>query len=157
VNVENQKSYEARWNAYTAKVNGLSKSIDAGIATNKGLLDNVKSQVDVYTALEHSKGESVRISQELYKLTLDAYRANAQSIQDKNIAVRANYELGLRGLTLAANMFIEEMREVDNLRVKRAEGISAIATAVGGEYARVAQAALVGMNTLAATVNTSTS
>ena len=101
--------------------------------------------------------ESVGVGQKNFQLQIDAYRQGLDALTYKNNAVRANFELGLRGLTLAANMFIEEMKEADALRIKRAEGLSNIAVAIGREYGNVAAAALNGMNTLAAHTDSSTS
>ena len=156
VNVAHSREYEARANAYTATVNGKARAYEAALAGNKMLVDVFRAKVDSYQVLEHAKAEAVQIDVGAYRATLEAFVAKASAISEKSKSEVAVYDVALRGLIAEAQVIIEEMKEFNHLDIVRAQGLSQIAQAVGQQYGKLAEAAMSGMNSLAADVVTET-
>ena len=156
VNVAHSREYEARANAYTATVNGKARAYEAALDGNKLLVDVFKARVQSYEVLEHAKAEAVQIDVGAYRATLDAFVAKANAISEKSKSEVAVYDVALRGLIAEANIIIEEMKEFNHLDIVRAQGLATISESLSAQFGKLAEAAMSGMNSLAADVVTET-
>lgn len=154
VNVSRAREFEARTNAYAATVSAKAKAIDSQIQTNNQKVNAFKVKVDAYAALERSKVDSVNIDVQQYKAQLDAFVAKANAISAKSRAESANYEVALRGVIAQANVILEQIKEFNHLDIVRATGLAQVSQTLGAQFAHLAEAAMSGMNSLAADIST---
>jgi hypothetical protein len=156
VNIGHSREYEARANAFTAIVKGRQTAVESALATNKNLIDNYRIQVEAFSALQHAKAEAVGIDVNLFKAEVEAYIGKAQAIAEHSKAEVAVYDVQLRSLIAEANVLLEISKEINKVDVERVLGVAQVSQTIGREYGAIAQAALNGMNTLAADVVSST-
>jgi hypothetical protein len=152
VNTEHSRAYSARAEAYSAVVRGKATAIESTTNTNRQLIETFKAQVEAFTALEHSKVESVHIDVEVFDAQIKSFIAKATAIAEHAKAEVSNYEVRLRGLIATADLYMDAQRETNRLDTARLTGMAQVATSAGQIYSGIAQAAMSGMNTLAAEV-----
>lgn len=155
------QAYSARVSGYTAQVQAYKTDIEAKvaemnavIAKNQSVADTYKSRVLAYTAQVQaaSTSNSANIETQRQKSTL--YKARI----DQNMA---KYQMSTTYYKVEADRILEEAREKFNAASKKAELFLELSKVTGGIYERIgaiqggmAQAALAGMNTLAASTET---
>ena len=156
VNVAHSREYEAAANAYSAVVRGKAEAVKSANDSNRQLIDVFKAKVDAFAALQHAKAEAVQIDVAAYRSTIEAFIAKATAIAEHTRADVSIYEVALRGLIEEAKLQLAWVVERDHLNVERAKGLTSIGESIGSSFGRVAEATLNGMNSLAATVTTTT-
>jgi len=152
---EQIKAYAARVNAYQALVQAKSTEIESKARINAQKLDAYRIDVEAYRSLVNATVEQVSIGIKSYDATIQGFIAKANAISAKSQSEVAVYEVGLRGLIEAARLQFEYVREHDMRMIARAEGTARIAEAIGHVYSGLAQSTMAGMNTLAATTQSS--
>lgn len=155
VNVAHSREYEASANAYSAIVRGRGEAVRAASDSNRQLIEAYRAKVDAFAALQHAKAESVQIDVAAYRATIEAFIAKATAIAEHTKADVSIYEVALRGLIEEAKLQLAWVAERGHLNVERAKGLTTIGESIGASFGRVAEATLNGMNSLAATVTTS--
>jgi hypothetical protein len=157
VNVEHARAFEARAAAYGEQIKGRAAAVESAVAINKQLLDTYRNSVEAFATLQHAKVEGVSIDSTIYRNAIDAYRASAEAISQKSQAVIAKANVLLRELIAAAELYMEHQREVYRMTSTRVTETAKVAVTAGEIYSGIAQAALSGMNSLAAEVVTASS
>jgi hypothetical protein len=133
-------------------VRGKTAAVEAAVAVNRELIESFRAQVEAYGTLQKAKEAAVGIDVSLYDAAIKAYIAKATSIAEHAKAEVSNFEVTLRGLIATAELYMEQLRETHKLDIARTTGASSVAVAAGQVYSGIAQAALSGMNSLAAEV-----
>ena len=156
VSAEQARAFEAQVNAFSAKVRAQATAIESTATTNRQLVDTYKARVQAYAELQHAKAEAVGIDVSIFDAGVKSFIAKASAYSEFSRAQSAQYEVQLRGLIAEANLYMEQLREFHHLDITRVTGIAQVSQTIGLEYGAMAQAAMSGMNTLAAEVVQST-
>jgi hypothetical protein len=151
---ESIRAYSARVNAYQAVVGARATEIESKARVNAQKLEAYKTEVEAYRSLIDATATAIGTEINSYDATIKAFMAKANAISEKSRSEIAVYEVAQRGVIEGARLTYDYVREQDNLNVARATGASRIAEAIGGIYAGVAEATLAGMNSLAASTQT---
>lgn len=153
---EQVKAYSARVNAYEAEVRAKGIEIESKAQANTQRLLAYKTEVDAYAALVNAESQTLAAEINSYESTIQAYMAKSRAISDKSQSEIAIYRVAQEGIQNAAQLQFEFMRHNGQMDVARARAAGEIANSIGEVYARTTQAALSGMNSLAASTTTAT-
>lgn len=153
---EQVRAYQAKVQSYQALVQAKATEIEAKLKINQLKLENYRTDVMAYGELNKAKIDGVSAEIMSYDATLKAFVAKANAYSEESRANIAYYEVAQRGLIAAAQLQYQYLVERDQMQVARASGVARIAEAIGGIYAGIAQATLAGMNSLAASTETTT-
>ena len=151
---EQIRAYSARVGAYQAMVSAKATEIESRVKVNAQRIETYRTEVEAYRSLIGATAEAVGSEINSYNATIQAFIAKANAISEKSRAEIAVYEVAQRGVLEGARLTYDYIREQDGLNVARASGASRIAESIGGIYAGIAESTLAGMNTLAASTQT---
>lgn len=146
------RAFSAKVQAYGEVVKAKTAELESRTRGNESLIRAYQVDVEAYAALSRAEAEGVRAEIDSFSATVHAYTAKAQAISEKSRAEIAAYQTGLQAMMEQAKLFLEHLRQGNALDVARVTGMANVAVAAGNVYAAQAQAALAGMNTLAADV-----
>ena len=152
---EQYRAYGIRVNAYEATIRGRIAELEGSVRINESLVRAYSAEVEAFAAGNRAESEAVQAEIASYKATVDAYTAKAHASSELSRAYIARYEVLLRAIVEQARLLSEHLRGVNQVEAAKAAAISQIAVAGGEVYGRTAQAAVSGMNTLAAQVTSS--
>lgn len=154
---EQVKAYAARVQAFEAEVRAKSTEIEARLAINAQRSASYKAQVDAFSALVDAEARGVEAEVGSFQASVQAYKAQADAAAAQAASELAIYEVALRGVQEAARLSFEYTKHRESVDMAKAHAIGSLATQIGNIFSSTAQSTLAGLNSLAATTETTTS
>jgi hypothetical protein len=154
---EGVKAFATQVTAYAETVRAKAAGITALSSINESKVRVYHEQIEAFRALTMGQAEAIRAEVESFDATIKGFIAKANAISEKSRAEIASYEAGMRAVIATVEIFMEELRESDKMRLARAEGMAKISVSVADIYGRVAGAAVSGMNSLVSSSETQSS
>jgi competence protein ComGC len=147
--VERVRAYSAAASAHEAAIRGVTAEIDAVGRSNEAKAQSFSAEASAYNSYVQAKASFARAEIESFDLTLKTALADIEAGQAGRRSEITHYEIGLRGLLNAVQLYLEHERINSEYNKTRMQAIAQMAVGGSQVYAGVAQAALSGMNTLA--------
>lgn len=149
---EQLKAFQARVQAFEAEVRARSVEVESAARVNESKVRAYSAEVEGFAAANRAESEAVQAEVASFDATIRAYQGKAQAVAERSRAFIARYEAIIKGLHNTAQIYLEHFRSVDQITAQRIGATAQLATASANVYASTAQAALSGLNTLAAQV-----
>jgi len=144
-----QRAYASTVAAYEAKLKGRTAALEGKIQSNDSAFKAYGVLAQAYAAQigglsEVTKGEAAALSGEV-----EAFRAKASASTEYSRSQIAHYEAATRASYQAAMITFQNLKEHNEVELRKAEGIAKVSTAAGDVWSAAASASLSGLNSLA--------
>lgn len=143
-------AFNSQVNGYKAQIEAKSEVVRAQAATNKARADQYAAILSGYQTIVQARGEKARTQLENQRQVVLAFQAKTQATV-ANAQVRNEYYKSVSTVGIAnAELQMKAMVEDAKGRREFGQTLAQLSAANGNVYANLAQAAMAGMNTLAA-------
>lgn len=144
-----QRAYTSTVAAYEAKLKGRTAALEGKIQANDSAFKAYGVLAQAYSAqvgalAEVTKGEAAALSGEV-----EAFRAKASASTEFSRSQIAHYEAATRASYQAAMITFQNLKEHNEVELRKAEAYAKVATAAGDVWSAAASASLSGLNSLA--------
>lgn len=153
---ETVKAYTAEVSAYEAIVRARAVEIDSISRSNEGKIRAYAAGIEAYSALIAGRSTAVKAELDAYGVELNAYVARSNAEAEHSKAEIEAYKTGRQALVEVGRLHLANLTENNKAVISQAEGLARVSVAAAEVFSAQSQAALSGMNTLAAHVTSAT-